>query len=148
MRRWTVFAVTLLLGGCDESEGLYRSVEMDSPLSAKCIGAVLPTLSDVTPVAYAPGRWSLPSRTPANRELDLTVVVENKGPRSRLEVFAQRFVPSHGRFTQAEGDRVEAETQRVLQAILSQCGRPEASAKHSCQARMRNFKRSGGCESR
>lgn len=145
--KWQLPWVTLalLLGGCDESEGFFRTAEVDAPIRSECVEAALADLVGGRQISYAKGRWSLGNGSTKDRREGLTVVLTDEKGKGRLDVFAQNLVPSDGRFTPGEIEVVRTESQRIMQGILTRCVKAGVQPKLSCQAKVKNFKGKDAC---
>ncbi|WP_147470004.1 hypothetical protein [Corallococcus sp. AB049A] len=137
--------LVLLLASCDESEGFFRTVEVDAPIYSECVEAALADSAGGRQSSAGSGRWSLSNGSTENRREELTVVLRDENGKARLDVFAQSLVPSDGRFTPGELEVVRAETHRIMQAILVRCVKADVQQKLSCRAKVKNFKGQDAC---
>ncbi|MBZ4422654.1 hypothetical protein [Myxococcus sp. RHSTA-1-4] len=146
-RRWSIAAAAgscLLLMGCDETEGLYRTVTVDSEVAEACIHTALEAVPGAT-LSGDGTRWSV--RLPGNADatLDPSVVLTRKGSLMKLEVFVGRIVPGRGRYTADELAAAEDATERLMRAVTLACVPSDKVLSSSCEVKAR-ARQSGECQ--
>ncbi|WP_163990924.1 hypothetical protein [Pyxidicoccus caerfyrddinensis] len=122
--------------GCDELEGLNRTVSVRAEVTDACIRQALEGI----PGAVLSGeseRWSvqLPGSSEGKQNLD--VVLTRNGGDTKLTVFVQRIVSGRIRYSPAEIATADKVTAEVMKALVSACLPAVKPLSSSCEVRAR-----------
>ncbi|MCY1018471.1 hypothetical protein [Pyxidicoccus sp. MSG2] len=138
-RLWNLAVVVAACGGllgCDELEGLNRTVSVRAEVTDACIRQALEGI----PGAVLSGeseRWSVQLPGSSDGKQDLTVVLTRKTADTELTVFVQQIVSGRLRYTPSEIATADKATAEVMKALVSAClpaGKPLSA---SCEVRAR-----------
>jgi hypothetical protein len=138
-RLWNLAVLLAACGGllgCDELEGLDRTVSVRAEVTDACIRQAL----EAIPGAVLSGqneRWTVRLPGSSERKQDLTVVLGRQRGDTTLTVFVQQIVSGRIRYSPSEIATADKATSEVMKALVSAClpaGQPLSS---SCEVRAR-----------
>jgi hypothetical protein len=122
-RLWSLTATIAACGlflGCDEIEGVYRTVGVRADVSEACIRQALEGVPGAT-ISGESGRWSVRLHGNEDGPLDPSVVLARRNSDTELTVFVSKIVSGATRYSAAELATADKATADVMNALVSAC---------------------------